>query len=322
MLKTRSTYAASLFVLAACSVDSSSAPLVTGVSSVSTAHAAPVFPEVLALPNGFRPEGIASGRGTTLYVGSLADGAIWQGDARTGFGTVLVSGEAGRVVVGIKYDARGDRLFAAGGPTGNAYVFDATTGATLATYQLASGGTFINDVVVTKDAAYFTNSQQAVLYRIPLGPGGALPDAGAVETIPLSGDFQQVTGFNANGIDATPDGSSLLLVHSTLGALYRVDPVTGIATRIDLGGANVAAGDGILLEGSTLYVVQNRLNQVAVVALSSDLTSGIIERTITDSDFRVPTTVARFGNALYLPNARFGEATTPASSYEVVRITR
>ncbi len=78
------------------------------------------------------------------------------------------------------------------------------TGATLAAYQLADPGkpTFVNDVVVTRDAAYFTDSFQPVLYRLPLGPQGALPDQSAVQRILLSGDFVQVAGpfvFNSNG---------------------------------------------------------------------------------------------------------------------------
>jgi len=69
-------------------------------------------------------------------------------------------------------------------------------------------------------------------------------------------------------------------------------------------------------------VVQNALNQIAVVELGADLTSGFITETITDTDFRVPTTVARFGNSLYAVNARFGTPPTPATEYEVVRVSR
>ena len=38
------------------------------------------FPKIILLPNGWQPEGIASGSGTSFYVGSLADGAIYVGD--------------------------------------------------------------------------------------------------------------------------------------------------------------------------------------------------------------------------------------------------
>jgi sugar lactone lactonase YvrE len=144
-----------------------------------------------------------------------------------------------------------------------------------------------------------------------------------VEEIPLSGDYVFTPGaFNANGIAATPNGKTLIIVNSVDGLLYNVDPDTGEATLIDLGGDTVPNGDGILLQGKTLYVVQNRLNQIAVVELNSDLTEGTIVDTITDSDFRVPTTIARFGNSLYAVNARFGTTPTPDTEYEVVRVSR
>ena len=47
------------------------------------------FPDQIDLPDGFFPEGIESGRGTSVFVGSLIDGAIWRGDLRTGSGAVL-----------------------------------------------------------------------------------------------------------------------------------------------------------------------------------------------------------------------------------------
>jgi sugar lactone lactonase YvrE len=101
-----------------------------------------------------------------------------------------------------------------------------------------------------------------------------------------------------------------------------VDPTTGTATRIDLGTGSVPNGDGILLQGKTLYVVQNVLNQIAVVKLDPDFTSGTIVDTITSPSFRVPTTIAKFGDALYAVNARFDTPPTPDSEYEVVRVTR
>ncbi len=117
----------------------------------------------------------------------------------------------------------------------------------------------MNDVVVTRDAAWFTDSQQAQLYKLPLGPGGALPEADDFEVIPLTGDWVQVTGFNANGIAETPDHQALLVIQSATGTLFRVDPETGVATTVDLGGATLPNGDGLLVIGRTLYVVQNVL---------------------------------------------------------------
>ena len=292
---------------------------------IMTMGAAPAqaFPDVIALPNGFRPEGIASGNGTTFYVGSISTGAVYRGDLQTGEGAVLVPAQAGRSSIGLKYDSRTGLLFVAGGMTGYAYIYDGQTGANVAAIQLTTLPSFINDVVVTKDAAYFTNSFQSELYRVSLAGLDELPPAPTLVTIPLSGDYQFTPGaFNANGIDATPNGKTLIIVNSIEGALYRVDPTTGIATRIDLGTGSVPNGDGILLQGKTLYVVQNVLNQIAVVELDPDFTSGTIVDTITSPSFRVPTTIAKFDDALYAVNARFDTPPTPDTEYEVVHVTR
>jgi len=82
----------------------------------------------------------------------------------------------------------------------------------------------------------------------------------------------------------------------------------------------VPNGDGILLDGRSLYIVQNALNQVAVVELSPGLSQGSIDETITSSLFRVPTTIARFGDRLYAVNARFDTSPTPDTEYEVVLV--
>ena len=288
-------------------------------ASLIAAAPAQVFPDEIALPDGFRPEGIAVGKGSTFYVGSIGSGAVYRGDLRTGEGAIFVPAQAGRAAIGLKYDESTDLLFVAGGPTGFAYIYDGETGEDVAAIQLTTGPRFINDVVVTRDAAYFTNSMQPVLYRIPLD---GLSASTTAQEIPLGGDYVFGPGFNANGIAATPNGKTLIIVNSNEGALYTVDPNTGIATRIDLNGGSVQFGDGILLQGKTLYVVQNQLNQIAVVELSPDLTQGTIVGTITSSDFDVPTTIARFGDSLYAVNARFSTPPAPDTEYNVIRVDR
>lgn len=284
------------------------------------------FPDNIPLPNGWQPEGIAVGRGTSFYAGSLANGAIYRGDLRSGDGAVLVAGQPGGLSVGLSVDTRSNYLFAAGGVNGNANVYDAGSGALLTTYQFtAPGSGFVNDVIVTRNAAYFTDSFQPRLYRVALGPGGALPASGDFEIIPLSGEWTQVPGpfvFNANGIEATANGKALLVINSNLGQLYKVDPQSGVANLIDLGGASLTAGDGLALQGQTLYVVRNRLNEIAVVDLAPGLASGALVRTITSPDFRVPTTAAIFGNSLYAVNARFGTPPGPGVDYDVVRVPK
>ena len=283
--------------------------------------AAERFPKLISLPDGWQPEGIVTGQGPVLYAGSLAGLGIYEVDLRTGEGQLLADGE-GRTTVGLSFDQRTNYIFAAGGPDSSAYVFDADSGELVRTYTFDGAG-FVNDVIVTRQAAYFTDSFSPMLYRVELGPGGRLLDQGAVETIPLSGEFEFVPGeFNANGIEATPNGKSLIVVNSTLGTLYRVDPDTGEATEIKLGGESVTSGDGILLQGKTLYVLRNQLNQIAVIRLSPDLSSGTLIDTITDDNFDVPTTLALFGSRLYAVNARFGTPPTPTTEYSIVQVER
>jgi sugar lactone lactonase YvrE len=294
--------------------------IVAAAVAVSAALAKSAFPETIALPNNWQPEGIAVGRGTTFYVGSIPTGAIYRGDLRTGAGAPFIDGAAGRAAIGVDYD-RG-RLFVAGGNTGKGFVYDASTKSLLRELQLATGvgATFVNDVVVTKRAAFFTDSNRAVLYRLNLSKNGA--PAASAQSVPLTGDFQLVAGFNLNGIDATADGKTLVVVQTATGKLFRVDAGTGATKAVDLAGATLTNGDGLLLLGRTLYVVQNQSNRIAVVTLENGLASGAVTRTITDSDFDVPTTIDRHGANLYAVNARFGTAPGPATTYSVVKVLR
>jgi sugar lactone lactonase YvrE len=273
------------------------------------------YPATLPLPKGFQPEGIAI-RGNTFYVGSIPMGAVYRGNLRTGAGSVLVTGRSGRAAIGVELDNRG-RIFVAGGPTGKAFVYSTSTGADIAAYTLTTSSTFVNDVVVTKDGAYFTDSQNQVLYKIPIGSGGR--PAATAQRIPLTGDLKYTAGFNANGIDATRDGKTLVIVQSNTGKLFRVDPSSGVTRELTLGGATVPNGDGILLDGKTLYVVHNQDNQVAVIALSANLSSGRIVRRLTNSRLDTPTTIDDFGRRLYAVNARFGSA---GNDYWLTQLTK
>jgi sugar lactone lactonase YvrE len=283
------------------------------------AVAAPPFPDRIDLPNGWAPEGITAGPGTTVFVGSLATGAIWQGDVRTGDGSVFVQPDVEHpfVAVGTEYDAATDRLWVAGGPTGQVRVYDGSSGELLETYTF-SPAVFLNDLVVTDDAVYVTDSGIQQLDVIPLGPGGELPDPDDVETLPLSGDIEFQQGFNTNGIEEARGW--LIVVQTNTGQLFRVDPATGEATEIDLGGESVTNGDGLLVHGSTLYVVRNQLNLVAAFKLGPGLESATFLGNITSAGLAVPTTVARVAGSLYAVNARFGTPVTPGTEYWITRL--
>jgi hypothetical protein len=283
------------------------------------AYAQPL-PERIELPDGFFPEGVAVAPGGRFFTGSLITGAVYSGNVRTGRGRILVSPRPGRVAAGMKFH-RG-LVWVAGGETGQGYVYDARTGADVAVYDFEGG--FVNDVVVTQDAAWFTDSLVPVLYRVPIRRGGRPGSPAHVKTLPLRGDIVFQEGFNVNGIDATPNGKTLIIVQSNTGQLFTVASATGVASRIDLGGDDVMNGDGILLDGKTLYVVQNFDNLLAKVRLRADLASGSVVSRIVDDDFDVPTTVAEFGSALVVANARFTTPPGPNVEYwlAVVRKAR
>jgi len=303
-----------------------SALLLTAPSSATAAerpapaaacHAS--FPDVVPLRTGSLPEGIAAGRGTTFYAGSRADGSIVRGDLRTGRSSVLVPGVAGRIAVGLVYDARTDRLWVAGGTTGSVTAYDGTTGAELGRW-LVPGSGFLNDVEITRGAVYVTDSTVARLVVVPLGRGGSLPGAGGVRTVPLTGDLVYGPGNNANGVRALPDGA-LIVTQSTTGDLYRVDPRTGSTDRVELAGRDLTAGDGLVLRGRTLYVVYGfSTNSAAVVHLAADGRSGRVVGEVGDPDLDRPTTGILAAGALYLVNGRFANPSPTTADYQVVRV--
>jgi hypothetical protein len=280
-------------------------------SAIAAVAVASKGPEKIPLPDGYRPEGIAAGKGGSVFVGSIPTGRVLQIDTKTGAQEEAVPARDGHAAIGLKYDRRADRLFVSGGPTGKAFVYDASSGAELAAFQLTPAGqpTFINDVVLTRRFAYFTDSLQPVIYAVRR-------DLSGVEPIALTG-FPMTPGQNnLNGIEAVRKGRLLLAIQSSEGVLWRIKRSDGSHVPVDLHGAELTNGDGLLLVGKrTLLVVQNRSNQIAVVKLSRRYRSGRVVRTLTHPDFDVPTTVARLRGSLFLPNARFG-TTAPDSPDE------
>lgn len=284
--------------------------------AVTSPVAAQSFPDVIPLPNGFQPEGIVIGEGNTAYAGSLADGDIYTVDLRTGAGEILLEGP-GTPAVGLDFDRRTGYLFVSGGPNGDGRIYNTDTGDLVTSYDF--GGGFVNDVIVTPTAAYFTDSFMPVLYKVELSAAGA---PSAASTLPLSGDFVFVPGgFNTNGIVATPNGNGLIIVHSSRGELYFVDPQTGETSLIDLGGDDANNGDGLLLVGRKLFVVQNFANQIAEFQLSRNYTSASLRQIITDDDFDIPTTADNMGARLYAVNARFSTTPGPDVEYDIVRVS-
>src|SRR5258707_1188090 len=124
---------------------------------------------------------------------------------------------------------------------------------------------FINDVTVAGGFAYFTDSLRPIIFRAATSG----PTVGDMEPwLDLTGTpFVYQDGFNANGIVNFDDGRRLVVVQSNTGKLFRINTATKAVTQIDLGGATVVNGDGLVAHGSRLYVVQNADNQITTVKL-------------------------------------------------------
>lgn len=303
--------------------------LIVSAVALTVAAGAP-FPASIPLPNDFQPEGIATGPRATFYAGSLTTGDIYRGSLRTGKGAIFIDAPPGRSAVGMKVERDAKRLWVAGGATGHGYVYSTRNGSTIKDLVLATGESLINDVTVTERAAYFTDTFRPVIYKVPIGKHGRI---GTPQTIPLSGPAAVVGEFpNLNGIDAPRSGKWLILGHSSRGELYLVNPRTGSSRTIAITGGTITPGtpDGILLDGRTLWVVENFAERLVKIKLSGDLTSGRITETFTSDLFRIPTTVAKSGDRLAIVNGRFdlgfpppfGPGAPPGTDFDVVQIKK
>lgn len=271
--------------------------LLTLALSALLAAPAAAQQRTIALPDNFTPEGIASGKRDTFFAGSIMSGEVFRGSYETGRGSVLVQSRAGRNHVGLKVDTRSNLLYVAGGMSKAIYVYDARRGRDVRTYELPAAG-FVNDVVVTERAVYATDSRVQQFYEIALDRRGR---PGKLRTVPIKGDFVYGPSFNANGIEAIRRGRTLIMVQSSTGKLFRIRSETGRSREIELD-QPVSNGDGLLLRGFKLFVVQNQDEQIAVVSLGRQLRGGTVQRTIRNPSFDLPTTVAPYRGFLYAVN--------------------
>jgi len=182
--------------------------------------------------------------------------------------------------------------------------------------------TFVNDVAIARDgSAYFTDSQSPRLYKLtPASDGGYTFEV--FTTFP-SGPLQYQPGFNLNGIDVTPNGRYLIVVQSNTGKLFRIDTATKAVIEIDLGGETVTAGEGIFLQGRTLYVVRNSAELIVKIRLNGDLSSGTVVSATTSPLFQFPTTVARARGRLLVVNSQFDKRApgqSPELPFSIVRV--
>lgn len=257
---------------------------------------------------GVFPEGIAVEEANgVFYVSGAGSGGIYRVDIATGETTEFVpAGTRGQfMTIGMDVDDQG-RLWVAGGGSGEVLVYDTSTGEQVATFTTPQGpAMFLNDVVVTAEGdAYVTDSNRPTLWRVPAGSvegGGGEAEA----WLDFTGTaFEYGEGFNANGIVTNDDASVLVVVQASTGSLYRVDVGGMEVTQVDTG-VPLVGGDGLVVDGNTLYVVQNGEDRVAVLQLSDDWTSAELTGYLEDERLSNAATAALVGDDLLVVNAQF-----------------
>ncbi len=299
------------------------------VLSVGPALAAPRPTQYVLPGSAVYPEGIAFEESSgDFFVSSTTEGTVFRANVADETAHVFLApgGDGRATAIGVAVDRAG-RLFVAGGPTGMIWVCDTASGDLLGRFTTPAGATFLNDVTISRSGdAYVTDSVRPIIWRIT-PEAVAAADGGTAAAEPwldLTGTaITYQAGFNLNGIEATPDGRSLVTVQSNTGDLFRIDIATRTPSRIALGNEAVPAGDGLLLVGRTLFVAQNAIGMIARIELNGDLTAGTLESRSGDPTLRFPTTIDLARGRILVVNSQFdkrGPGLTPELPFTVSSI--
>ncbi|MGC4895682.1 SMP-30/gluconolactonase/LRE family protein [Micromonospora sp. DT31] len=275
---------------------------------------------VVSTEPGVLPEGIAVTPAGTMYVTSSATGAVYRGDVRRpGLRPFLAAGVGGRTsAAGVRVDHRG-RIFVAGWTTGALFVH-APDGTLLARRDAAPGAA-LNDLAVTGDAVYVTDSATGTLWRAAL-------DGGRVgELVPWvrAADFPAAPVF-LNGIVTDAPGRLALVAEQGEERLFRVDLAARTATEVEVTSGRMGA-DGLLLAGHRLYGVVNEPDGAGgwrFVVNRADLgpglrTARVVERSHPVGVDRSPTTLARDADRLLWVDSQLFAA-TPTPPFTVTEV--
>lgn len=256
--------------------------------------------------NNGNPEGVAwDTRSKTFFTGTTANGTIYRGTLRDKTPEVWIKGANGRAAIGMK--AKHGLLYVAGGATGTITVYRIKTKAVVARFQTGTGG-FLNDLVVTKRGVFVTDSLRPVVWRVTAAQvkaGGGTP-----RQIAVSPEIPYGNGFALNGIVAYHGGRTLVVVHSTLGRLYRISQ-PGVKRTITQLTAPTVNGDGLLVDKGRLIAVVGEPARLVFLKLNAKRTAARLVKTRTDPTFERPSTIARAGKRYLVVNADFTTNTPP-----------
>lgn len=263
------------------------------------------------------PEGVAyDAKKGVLYTGSAQNGTIYAINAQTGAVSKFQEGGAlGRqIALGLDVDKQG-RLWVAGGAQGTVSVLS-PDGMTLKVLETPkSPRPYVNDLVMAPDGnVYVTDSSRPVIFRV----NSKLELSAWLDLSKTPIRYQP--GVNLNGIVVTPDGKYLLVMQLNTGDLWRIDLKTKAVKKV-LGG--LKNGDGLLLDGRTLYVARNKDQVVSKVSLSADYGSGQLVKEEPLAGLRFPATLARIGNDLVVTQAQLDRmGGTPETPFKLTRFAK
>jgi len=290
------------------------------VGIAPAALAAPDKPstEYVLTENHGNPEGVAWDPATqTFFTGTVTDGTIYRGTLGDTSVDVWIEASSTSPTSAVGMKVWDGRLYVAGGASGLIKVYDIATATLVGGFETGVGG-FLNDLVVNRYGVFVTDSVRPVLWHIT--PELLAAGFGTPESISLSPEIPFASPFNLNGIVDFKDGRELVVVHSGLGTLYRIDLsfASGAGgsvedrtiTQID---APTVNGDGLLVDQGMLIAVVGGppSAQLVFLDLSADHSSASLLFTRTDATFQRPSTIARAHNTYLVVNADFTTNTPP-----------
>lgn len=273
-------------------------------------------------PGGSKFEGIgADERRGVFYVSEVTGGEIHRGTVRSAQTSEWLAGNGtdGRTTArGITVDRAG-RVYIAGGPNGleqnrpDLWVYS-KDGVLLAALRAPGADVFLNDVAIGPDgAAYFTNSNDAQIFRVALGQRGwdATLWADATDTI------ERKEGFNLGGIVLSADRRAFVVAQGTTGQLWRFATRDGSVSAVQTGGADLTNADGLIRQGNQLTVVRNFSKKIATLRLSANGGRATLLKQADSASDRVLTTAKTLrGRTLYV-DSKFDEEVA-SGPYNVV----
>ncbi|MFH8368045.1 SMP-30/gluconolactonase/LRE family protein [Streptomyces sp. NPDC018031] len=310
----RRSVAAAGLALAATLALAPAAPAATPHPGPAAARAADARVSTAYVLPGDRvyPEGIgADPRSGALFVSSFTTGAIYRiTPGRHTAEVFLPAGTDGRTTAGgLKVDRAGHLWVV---DKEGVSVYRTHDRRLVARFEPPRPGGWLNDVAIAPDgSAYLTDSLLGLVYRVT--PAELREAASGDRRASLRTGFdlfaalgpQPADEFALNGIVVDPAGRFVLTVDMVGGRLYRLDTASGEVREVALKGAALTHADGLELRHRTLWVAQNRSNTISRLRLSGDGRAARLERSVTDPELRVPTTLVRRDGRLLVVRSQF-----------------